>query len=259
MTDLNQQMIGNQVMNNINTDNAIADILSNLSDAYIYHIVMDSINMRFRPYSTATPNIPYAFEQNFKVQAEAVPSSQDQIAQKRTEVYSRIIEILCNAYNLSYTPSDYLYSDAFYLYNFLVSDFTNTVVLFFLNYILREKKHIYDDLNLSEMKKNKDSSTLYSKKIYSNAVIATIHANIVPVLANIAVQDISLQNVLDIRYSGTDATAGYHISHIVSDNGDFFKSFIGCYAVNEYMPDTVNAVKLALQSTTGDLIKIGKV
>ena len=108
---LNQQLLQNQTINNINTDSATASILDNLSIDYIYHIVMDSINMRFRPYSTPMPNIPYAFEQNFKLQAEAVPSAQDQIAQKREEVYLRIIEILCNAYNLSYSPSDYLYSD----------------------------------------------------------------------------------------------------------------------------------------------------
>lgn len=256
---MNEQLLQNQVINNINTDNAIADILSNLSDAYIYHIVMDSINMRFRPYSTAMPNIPYAFEQNFKIQAEAVPSSKDQIYQKRQEVYSRIIEILCGFYNLSYSPSDDLYSDAFYLYNFLVSDFTNTVIQFFVNYILKEKKHIYEDLNLSEAKKNKDSSTLYSKKIYSNSTIATIHANIVPVMTDIASYDISLQNVLEMRYSGTESTIAYHIAHIIADNGDFFKCFIGCYALNEFMPDTINGVKMALQSTTGDLIRTGRI
>ena len=122
-----------------------------------------------------------------------------------------------------------------------------------MNYILKEKKHLYADLNLHE-KKNKDSSYVYSKKIYSNSVIATIHANIIPIIQDICAYDISLQNILEYRYIGDEAITAYHISHIVSDKG-YFYDYIRCYMANECMPDVINCVKMELQSNTGDMIR----
>jgi hypothetical protein len=246
----------NQTINNVNTDNAIASILDELSFDYIFHIVNDSLAMRFRPYSGSMPNIPYSLEQNFKIQLDAAPSSRDDILQKREEVYRTIIEILCNYYNLSYNGSDDVYSDAFYMYKFLVSDFTNTVVQFYVNYIIKEKKHIYENINLQDAKKNKDSSYSYSKKLYSNNVIAAIHANIVPVVQDIAQYDIRLEDVLEFRYMGEEQNTAYHLSRILVDNGVFY-NFIREPVMNENtMPDAVNCIKLQLQAVTGDMIKL---
>lgn len=250
---ITDQMMQNQVINNINTDTAMADILDNLSYDYIYHVMTDSINMKFRPYSTPMPVIPYSLEQNFRVQLQAAPGSIDQINAKREEVYLQIIEMLCNYYNLSYQRSDDIYADAFYLYRFLVADFTNTVIQFFVNFILREKKQLYDRLD-PELKKNKDSSSVYSKKIYTDNVIAAIHANIMHVIADITTFDISLNDILNVRYFGTEENTAYHISHIVSDNGNFY-DYIRCYANNEYAADVINNVKMALQSATGNYIE----
>ena len=72
-------MMQNQVINNINTDSAMADILDCMSYDYVYHVITESINMRFRPYSTPMPNIPYSLEQNFRIQLDAAPGSRDQI------------------------------------------------------------------------------------------------------------------------------------------------------------------------------------
>ena len=247
---ITDQMMQNQVINNINTDTAMADILDNLSYDYVYHVITDSINIRFRPYLTPMPNIPYSLEQNFIIQLDAAPGSRDQILAKRDEVYRQIIEMLCTYYNLTYHESDDVYTDAFYLYRFLVSDFTNTVIQFFVNFILRDKKQIYDRLDLQD-KKNKDSSYAYSKKIYSNNVIALIHANIASVIADIVTYDISLNDIINIIYSGTEASAAYHISHIISDNG-YFYDYIRSYAVNDYAADVINTVKLTLQSVSAD-------
>ena len=71
---INPLMAQNQTINNVNTDYAIASILNELSFDYIYHVVNDSLNMRFRPYSTPMPNIPYSLEQNFEMQLDAAPS-----------------------------------------------------------------------------------------------------------------------------------------------------------------------------------------
>lgn len=255
---ISPQLAQNQTINNVNTDYAIANILNQLSFDYIYHIVNDSLNMKFRPYSAPMPNIPYSLEQNFKMQLDAVPSSRDDILQKREEVNLTIIKILCDYYNLSYNASDDVYSDAFYLYKFLVSDFTNTVVLFYVNYIIQEKKHIYENLNLQDAKKNKDSSYTYSKKLYSNNIIAAIHSNIIPIVKDIATYNISLQDVIDVRYMGDEQNTAYHLNSIISDNGYFYDYIRSFVTSDTTMADVINCIKLQLQTVTGEMIRLQK-
>ena len=255
---ISPQLAQNQTINNVNTDYAIANILNQLSFDYIYHIVNDSLNMKFRPYSAPMPNIPYSLEQNFKMQLDAVPSSRDDILQKREEVNLTIIKILCDYYNLSYNASDDVYSDAFYLYKFLVSDFTNTVVLFYVNYIIQEKKHIYENLNLQDAKKNKDSSYTYSKKLYSNNIIAAIHSNIIPIVKDIATYNISLQDVIDVRYMGDEQNTAYHLNSIISDNGYFYDYIRSFVTSDTTMADVINSIKLQLQTVTGEMIRLQK-
>ena len=255
---ISPQLAQNQTINNVNTDYAIANILNQLSFDYIYHIVNDSLNMKFRPYSAPMPNIPYSLEQNFKMQLDAVLSSRDDILQKREEVNLTIIKILCDYYNLSYNASDDVYSDAFYLYKFLVSDFTNTVVLFYVNYIIQEKKHIYDNLNLQDAKKNKDSSYTYSKKLYSNNIIAAIHSNIIPIVKDIATYNISLQDVIDVRYMGDEQNTAYHLNSIISDNGYFYDYIRSFVTSDTTMADVINCIKLQLQTVTGEMIRLQK-
>ena len=255
---ISPQLAQNQTINNVNTDYAIANILNQLSFDYIYHIVNDSLNMKFRPYSAPMPNIPYSLEQNFKMQLDAVPSSRDDILQKREEANLTIIKILCDYYNLSYNASDDVYSDAFYLYKFLVSDFTNTVVLFYVNYIIQEKKHIYENLNLQDAKKNKDSSYTYSKKLYSNNIIAAIHSNIIPIVKDIATYNISLQDVIDVRYMGDEQNTAYHLNSIISDNGYFYDYIRSFVTSDTTMADVINCIKLQLQTVTGEMIRLQK-
>lgn len=251
---LSDQLTQNQTINNINVDNAVADILSNLSYDYILHIVTDSLSMKFRPYSTSMPNMPASLEQHFKMLIDANPSSKEEILQKREEVYHDIIEILCTHYNLDYNPSDDIYADAFYLYNFLISDFTGTVVQFYVNYIVREKQQLYERLDPDESKKKELS--VYSKKMYGDPVIAAMHASVIPIISDISTFDISLHNILDYRYVG-NPTEKIHLSNIIGDNGYFF-NHIRIFATGTYMADLVNCVKLALQSAFGDPAPIGQ-
>ena len=57
-------MINNKVIANINTDKALASVLSNFDSNYITHIVSDSLEMKFRPYSNSLPGI-YSIESTF--------------------------------------------------------------------------------------------------------------------------------------------------------------------------------------------------
>lgn len=250
MTNLQQ----NQVINNINTDNALANILDRLSPDYIFHIIEDSVNMRFRPYNTPMPNIVYSLEQTFKSQLEENPSARDIIMEKRASVYTQIIEIICNKFNLEYIPGTDLYSDAFYLYSFFISDFTNCFVTFFVTFILHEKDQIYNTMGLQDQKKNKDAASTYSKKIYNdeNSELAAIHANLLSVLGNIITYDISLNNILECVYYGQNAAIANHIGSIVQDKG-YYYNFYKEYLINDmHKADAVTLVKFALQNIIGE-------
>ena len=149
---------------------------------------------------------------------------------------------------MEYHPSDNIYSDAFYMYQFLVSDFTTTVINFFVKYIISEKKSIYERLNLSEEKRNKDAATQYSKKIIEDQRVAIIHANIIPIVNDICNYDISLYDVIASRYYGTEAGIGEFLCNIIADKGTFFASHIAPYTRGMYLADTINIIKLSIQT-----------
>lgn len=242
----------NKLINEFTVDNRVASMMNNLSEDYIFHVIRDSLNMKFRPYSTAMPNMVYSYEQFFIYAAgdnDSMSVRSEDIQQKRQDTYMAIIELLCSTYNLEYNPSGDLYTDAFYMYSFLLSDFTNTLITFFLNYILREKNNIYNSMNLEEGKKSKDSSIAYSKRLYNGQddVLAVIHANIVSIMRDICTFDITLQDIITSRYYGTEAGIAQHLMNIISDKGNFYQNHIVPFAQGQFQADTINCIKLALQ------------
>lgn len=238
----------NKIMNNIMVDNRLASMMENITPEYIFHVIQDSVNMKYRPNSSGVPNIVYSYEQYFIACVAQDPSCADEIETKKIEVYRQIIEYLCSVYQLEYHPSDNIYSDAFYMYQFLVSDFTTTVINFFVSYIIAEKKSIYDRLNLSEEKKNKDAATQYSKKIIDDQKVAIIHANVIPIVNDICNYNISLYDVIMSRYYGADVNIGQFLCSIIADKGTFFASHIAPYTRGIYLTDTINSIKLSIQT-----------
>ena len=85
----------NEMLANANTDVALANILSNFDAGYILDIVRDSINRRFRPYSTAMPGLN-SFEANFKNLMDSTDDSSQKrlIMETRARTYNDIINIL---------------------------------------------------------------------------------------------------------------------------------------------------------------------
>ena len=94
--------LDNEILTNIKTDQALNSILEKFDTNYIIHIVEDSINMRFRPYNTAMPGLN-AMEEYFQRNINAFPPTDvEQIIAVRYETYRKIIDIVCNFYNLTY-------------------------------------------------------------------------------------------------------------------------------------------------------------
>jgi hypothetical protein len=127
----------------IATDNEVASILSHFNNDYIYATVRKSIEEKIRAYNMNMPNIVVSYEQYFKEAIDDYPDAKDRIWDARNDVYSQIIRLLCDSYQLVFNDSQDdnqdLYSSAVYLYDFLVSNFQNNLIAFFTNFIFKDQ------------------------------------------------------------------------------------------------------------------------
>ena len=171
--------ISNNVDFSIVSDSEITSIISNFSDEMIMDIIYRNSASKFRPYQHYVGNLIGAIENTFKSNQENYPQFQKETLERRTEVYFKILSYLCSTHGLALNIDENtdLYSLAFVLYDFVISKFTINMINFFANYIIRESNSLYEYLNLRELKKNKDNSSSYSKKLFKgNSKLATIHA-----------------------------------------------------------------------------------
>lgn len=243
----------NKIISNINADKALASLLSNFESEYIFHIITDSLEMKFRPYSNSLPGL-YSIESNFKYLLDNVeePSSRENILEVREKTYLEIIDIVCNYYNIQFKPSENIdvYSAAYWIYNFFVSDFTNSLINFYINYILKEKDGLYSYLNLDSCKKDKDATTVYSKKVCTDNKLSIIHANIEVVLDAISEFDIDFQNLVSYSIGNNEQLISFLVSSIVDVN-NVFKYHFASLLQSQYRSDVITCVKLGLQQRIG--------
>lgn len=171
------------------TENELATILSHYDTNFVYDAINFQVNrVRNTAYNlTPIPNIVGAWEQNFKSIIEQFGAEgMAQIQDVRQETYREVINIICNAYGLNFTIADVdPYTAAYALYDIFVCNMSAIIINFFAKYIYKERNAIYDSMGLSEFKKNKDSSTIYGKKVYKDIKLAVINANIIRVIDNI--------------------------------------------------------------------------
>lgn len=220
--------IANSNMYNIITENELAVVLSHYNSDFVLSVIEDAMRKRFEEVPISSrPNVVSAWEQNFKMiqsKYEDLPESKSEVSRIRNETYQEIIDSVCKEFNMSFTTDQNidLYSAASVIYDFLVSNFTSNLVNFFANYIYKERNSIYDSLNLAEYKKNKDSSTVYGKKIYKDIKLAVINANIDIVITFLCGIDIDFFNLVNILF---DPPMASFINNIISTNDDFFKKY----------------------------------
>lgn len=239
----------NLMQYNISSEAELSNILSNFNEDMIYNIVQDNIDQRFNYYQLTLPNLVSSYEANFKNLLLTYPDNSQIINQTRNNVYANIINILCSNFKLSISideDSD-LYSIAFILYKFLVSEYRLNVVNFFVNFISKEKNNIYDVLSLNDKKKNKDSSTAYNKKVFKNVKLAVITANLEYVMNNICILDISFEDLVNIIYT-YDKNISKTILSIVVPNTNFFKDNIVPIINSNIAPIIMTDIRITLHS-----------
>lgn len=240
--------ITNEMLANGNTDIALSNILSNFDTGYILDIVRDSINRRFRPYSTGMPGLN-SIEMNFKNLENGMDdySQKQQILETRSRTYNEIINILCQYYNLTYDPGEDTddYAVAYFLYDILVANYTSTIINFFTRFILDNKDNIYA-LAGAENKITKEDTSSYSKKIYSDPKLGYIHTNIAQIMDNISVSDITLSQIVHFGYG--DPNCERLLNNCIAENGHLFMEHFTPVLQNPgTRVDLITNVRLALQ------------
>lgn len=239
----------NSQVYNIASEGELASILSHYNSDFVFNVVKTNIEQRTNKYGNVIQmvNIVGAFEQQFRYMKDAYHSETSKIEEVRLSTYKEIINILCKDYQLEFYDTgdiDY-YSAAYYLYDFLVCNFDNYVVSFFSTFVYREAPTLYEALNMGNLKKNKDTSTVYSKKLYEDPKFAVIASNLGSVLYSISSYDIEFETILNTVLTANIAT---YIASIVKPITDFYRSIYAAYILNEEnFPVNLTNIRLDMQ------------
>lgn len=235
---------------NVNTENELAEILSHYNSEFIFSIVNEAMKSRFLSVPIAAiPNVVGAWEQNFKaIIAKYGSESKEHVLQVRNDTYDEIIEMICKEFGLNFTIDDSIdkYSAAFHLYNLLVCNFIDSLTTFFANFIYKERNSLYESLGLAELKKNKDSSTIYGKKVYKDIKLAIINANIDMVITQICSMDIPFYNIISGVCGNNSELKKYFLS-IISENERFFEKAYIPVMNSDIRPDIITSIRFKLQ------------
>ena len=237
----------------ISNEYNLTELLGHLDSEYVLDTIKDRLENRKYTTSIDEPNVVQAFEENFKLMKEQFPGDGSNINLVRERVYKEIIDILCNFYNLQFNEDDDtidLYTAAYYLYDFLVSKYKSIMVNFFTTFIINNKDSLYTQLGLDNYRKNKDSDTLYNKKVYTDQKYIIISANIEKVINYIESLDITLANIIQSTY--IDEKIVMFFDNMVADRGNFFKNYY-CSIISrlDLMPIFITDIRLQLQVLVG--------
>lgn len=239
----------------INNEYNISEIIAHLDTQYVIDALEDKLENIDYTSSSIEPNFVGAFESNFKLMGQEFPGDGVNIRSSREEIYNKIIEMLCKKFNLEFNtvdPNIDLYTAAYYLYDFLVCRRNANMVHFFTMYIINNKESLFRILTPEDLKKNKDSSTAYSKRVYADNKYGAISANIIKVINSISAMDIKLVNIIQSVY--VDPRVVYFMDCAFKDKDNFFRDYY-CSVMNnpDIMPIIITDIRLKLQSIVGDI------
>ena len=239
----------------ISNEYNITEILAHFDSDYVISTIEDKLEEIDFASSLIQPNIIASFEENFKLMREQFPGDESNINAVRIRVYTEIIQILCAKFNLQFNEIDDtidLYTAAFYAYDFLVCNRNNIMVNFFVSFIRNNKDSLYNALNLDAIKKNKDSSLMYGKKIYADQKYILISANIEKVIKYISSLDIRLVNIFQSTYTNPEIVM--FLDNAFADRGNFFNAYY-CSIINrpEELPIVITNIRLQLQRMVGNI------
>lgn len=207
----------------------LSSVLTYFSPEMVERVIDDNLEDRIRDRSPVIGNMVESYESNFKLAIDSYADINRELVEYRYNTYRMIISKLCRVHNLSVTipENEDPYTLAFYVYDFLISRFQDNIINFFFNYINQEKDNLYDRLSLEDLRKSKDSTSIYTKKIAKNGDVkmAIICANLHSVLYNMSGFDITLEDIFRYIYLGHPNVSNY-LTERIADIGNFYQQYI---------------------------------
>ena len=244
--------ISNSQAYNIKSENELAAILSNFETEYVLSIMQDNISKALTTFDPIPkPNVVNAFEANFKAILTQYPEDKAQTNNVRTETYLEIIDSIAKSFNFSFKTSSEIdtYSSASFLYDFFVSNIDIYIISFLSDFIIKEQDQIYKSLNLDQFKKDKDVTTLYNKRVYSNPAIAIMCSHMDLVLKYILGFNFDFDYILNFIYNNNIGIMSI-FQNVVMDY-DFYKQIYGGIISNPNIFPLINTyIKIDIQRKT---------
>lgn len=241
----------NLIYTSISTDKALSTILSNFSEDFIQNMIEDSLQYKFRPFTTRMPNHPYVLEEKFKgIYDNYDGDDKELISQTRYKTYLEIIQIVCANYNLSISdpeiPEEQIYTLCYTLYQILVSEFTDRMINFYAQYVYRNVDSLINALPEDQ----RISKTVYAKKLYAenDQKYVIIYDNMELIVGILAQLDIPFEYLL----AGlSDEKTAVFIATYIQDLGDIYKNYFASYLISPASSaDMITAIKLKIVSFT---------
>lgn len=232
------------------SDREIASIIGNFSSGMIMNTLHNILNDPDRLRYHSIGNLVIAYETDYNATIIQYPDHAKELAQARQETYEAIINKLCDHFHLSVNLNGNMdiFSVASKMYQFLVSDFPQNVVNFYYNLMIREKNNIYHRYDLEAFKKAKDSSAIYSKKVYKTTdnKLWLIHTNLDTIITEMYAQDITLEQVIELCYMENKVLSKF-LSSFLFENQNFYQNFIIPYMNGINRPSVITYIRLRLQ------------
>lgn len=249
----------------VQANNQLSSILGYFDIDYTLSIVEDTLNEMYNRFDLASrPNIVSGFEDIFKYKLAGYKEIWDTFEknnfyQTRSDIYTAIIRLICARYNLNFNndqelDENQLYSLTYYMYDLFVSRFDYYLVSFFARMINNEKDELYERFHLDELKKNKDTSTLYSKMVFNNNdKLSIISANLPMIISGLSYLDIPDRKVLTYIYPDNPDAVNM-LEMFITPQISYFTMFSSLLNVEQLKYDILIQVRLKLQIEYLDLM-----
>lgn len=245
---MSNQFITNSDMYQVNAERDIVVILSRFNTEYIYDCIESALQSKHNAqFIIPNPNLVRSLEDNFIIMQQNYPDDKMNILKCREETYNEIIEYLCSKFNLNFNNNDQvdLYSAAYYLYEFLVSNYLQNLTSFFSKFIINERNNLYKSLNLDRFKKS--SNINYGKKMIKDPVTSTILIQISYIIDQLMSFDFNFESIVRMVYS--DNNISNFILSLFNDNG-YFYNFYKTDITNVYIrPNIITNIRLIIQDS----------
>ena len=225
----------------------LAEVLASFNSDYIFQVIDSYLLRRYEFAMTLKPNIVNAFKTNFDNIRLQYPMDIQNTNEIEELTYKNIIERISDKCGLEFNDdtSDNIYLLATTLYDFMVSRFTDYMISFLINLITRETDSIYSALNLEELKKNKDSSTIYNRKVMGDAKLAVIVANLFDVMKYLSELDIRFDDIISYTYH--DTIAQLIINNFGETRNIYNEFMLAILGDSMLLPTYITEIKLKLQ------------